>query len=180
VVRLETRPASAEGTVAVTQRDLVRNALRMRPDRIIVGEVRGAEAFDMLQAMNTGHDGSMTTIHANNARDAVSRLENMIAMAGIEMPLKAVRSQISSAVNLIVQASRLQDGSRRMTSITELTGMEGDVISMQEVFRYERLGVQPDGKIIGRFNATGVRSHYSERFKQWGFNLPPAIYEPIV
>ena len=152
----------------------------MRPDRIIVGETRGEEVIDMLQAMNTGHDGSMTTIHANNPRDGISRLENMVAMAGIEMPLKAVRSQIASAVKLIVQASRMQDGSRRMTSVTEITGMEGEVISMQEVFRYERLGVQPDGKIIGRFNATGVRSHYSERFKQWGFNLPPAIYEPIV
>ena len=179
VGRMESRPPNVEGKGAVTQRDCLRNALRMRPDRIIVGETRGEEVIDMLQAMNTGHDGSMTTIHANNPRDGVSRLENMVAMAGIEMPLKAVRSQIASAVNLIVQASRLQDGSRRMTSITEITGMEGEVISMQEVFRYERLGLAPDGKIIGRFNATGVRSHYSERFKQWGFNLPPSIYEPI-
>ena len=180
VGRMESRPANVEGKGAVTQRDCLRNALRMRPDRIIVGETRGDEVIDMLQAMNTGHDGSMTTIHANSARDGVSRLENMIAMAGIEMPLKAVRSQISSAVNLIVQASRLQDGSRRMTSITEITGMEGDVISMQEIFRYERLGLEPSGKIIGRFNATGVRSHYSDRFKQWGFDLPASIYEPIV
>jgi pilus assembly protein CpaF len=180
VGRMESRPANVEGKGAVTQRDCLRNALRMRPDRIIVGETRGEEVIDMLQAMNTGHDGSMTTIHANSARDGVSRLENMIAMAGIEMPLKAVRSQISAAVNLIVQASRLQDGSRRMTSITEITGMEGDVISMQEIFRYERLGLEPSGKIIGRFNATGVRSHYSERFKQWGFDLPASIYEPIV
>jgi pilus assembly protein CpaF len=180
VGRMESRPANVEGKGAVTQRDCLRNALRMRPDRIIVGETRGEEVIDMLQAMNTGHDGSMTTIHANSARDAVSRLENMVAMAGIEMPLKAVRSQIASAVNLIVQASRLQDGSRRMVSITEVTGMEGDVISMQEVFRYERLGVEPSGKIIGRFNATGVRSHYSERFRAWGFDLPPSIYEPIV
>ena len=179
VGRMESRPANVEGKGAVTQRDCLRNALRMRPDRIIVGETRGEEVIDMLQAMNTGHDGSMTTIHANNARDAVSRLENMIAMAGIEMPLKAVRAQIASAVNLIVQASRLQDGSRRMTSITELTGMEGDVISMQEIFRYERLGLAPDGKIIGRFNATGVRSHYSERFRQWGYILPASIYEPL-
>ncbi|TCP62268.1 pilus assembly protein CpaF [Rhodovulum bhavnagarense] len=178
VGRMESRPANVEGRGAVTQRDCLRNALRMRPDRIIVGETRGEEVIDMLQAMNTGHDGSMTTIHANNARDAVSRLENMIAMAGIEMPLKAVRSQIASAVNLIVQASRLQDGSRRMVSITELTGMEGDVISMQEVFRYERLGLQPDGKIIGRFTATGVRSHYSERFRQWGYDLPASLFEP--
>ena len=179
VGRMESRPPNVEGKGAVTQRDCLRNALRMRPDRIIVGETRGEEVIDMLQAMNTGHDGSMTTIHANNPRDGISRLENMVAMAGIEMPLKAVRSQIASAVNLIVQASRLQDGSRRMTSITEITGMEGEVISMQEIFRYERLGLAPDGKIIGRFNATGVRSHYSERFKQWGFHLPPSIYDPI-
>ncbi len=180
VGRMESRPANVEGKGAVTQRDCLRNALRMRPDRIIVGETRGEEVIDMLQAMNTGHDGSMTTIHANSARDGISRMENMVAMAGIEMPLKAVRSQIASAVNLIVQASRLQDGSRRMVSITEITGMEGEVISMQELFRYERLGLAPDGKIIGRFNATGVRSHYSERFKQWGFDLPATIYEPIV
>mgnify|MGYP003541878759 CR=1 FL=1 len=179
VGRMESRPPNVEGKGAVTQRDCLRNALRMRPDRIIVGETRGEEVIDMLQAMNTGHDGSMTTIHANSARDGVSRLENMIAMAGIEMPIKAVRSQIASAVNLIVQASRLQDGSRRMVSITEITGMEGDVISMQEIFRYERLGLAPDGKIIGRFTATGVRSHYADRFRQWGFDLPPSIYEPI-
>jgi pilus assembly protein CpaF len=179
VGRMESRPANVEGKGAVTQRDCLRNALRMRPDRIIVGETRGEEVIDMLQAMNTGHDGSMTTIHANSARDGISRLENMVAMAGIEMPLKAVRAQIASAVNLIVQASRLQDGSRRMISITEITGMEGEVISMQEVFRYERLGIAPDGKIIGRFNATGVRSHYSERFRQWGYDLPASIYEPL-
>ena len=178
VGRMESRPPNVEGKGAVTQRDCLRNALRMRPDRIIVGETRGEEVIDMLQAMNTGHDGSMTTIHANNARDAVSRLENMIAMAGIEMPLKAVRAQIASAVNLIVQASRLQDGSRRMTSITEVTGMEGEVITLQEVFRYQRLGLEPDGTIIGRFTATGVRSHFSERFKQWGYDLPASIYEP--
>jgi pilus assembly protein CpaF len=180
VGRMESRPANVEGKGAVTQRDCLRNALRMRPDRIIVGETRGEEVIDMLQAMNTGHDGSMTTIHANNARDGISRLENMVAMAGIEMPLKAVRSQIASAVNLIVQASRLQDGSRRMTSITEITGMEGEIISMQELFRYERLGIEPNGKIIGRFNATGVRSHYSDRFRQWGFDLPPSIYDPVM
>ena len=180
VGRMESRPPNVEGKGAVTQRDCLRNALRMRPDRIIVGETRGEEVIDMLQAMNTGHDGSMTTIHANSARDGISRLENMVAMAGIDMPLKAVRAQIASAVNLIVQASRLQDGSRRMVSITEITGMEGEVISMQEIFRYERLGLAPDGKIIGRFNATGVRSHYSDRFRQWGYDLPASIYEPIV
>ncbi len=179
VGRMESRPPNVEGKGAVTQRDCLRNALRMRPDRIIVGETRGEEVIDMLQAMNTGHDGSMTTIHANSARDGVSRLENMVAMAGIEMPLKAVRSQIASAVNLIVQASRLQDGSRRMISITEITGMEGEVISMQEIFRYERLGLAPDGKIIGRFTATGVRSAYADRFRQWGYDLPASIYEPV-
>ena len=179
VGRMESRPPNVEGKGAVSQRDCLRNALRMRPDRIIVGETRGEEVIDMLQAMNTGHDGSMTTIHANSARDGVSRLENMIAMAGIEMPIKAVRSQISSAVNLIVQASRLQDGSRRMVSITEVTGMEGEVISMQEVFRYQRVGLTPDNKIVGHFTATGVRSHYSERFKLWGYDLPPAIFEPF-
>ncbi|MFO8125958.1 CpaF family protein [Yoonia sp.] len=180
VGRMESRPPNVEGKGGVSQRDCLKNALRMRPDRIIVGETRGEEVIDMLQAMNTGHDGSMTTIHANSARDGVSRLENMIAMAGIEMPIKAMRSQIASAVNLIVQASRLQDGSRRMTSITEITGMEGDIISMQEIFRYQRVGLTPDNKIIGHFTATGVRSHFSERFKLWGYDLPPAIFEPMV
>jgi pilus assembly protein CpaF len=179
VGRMESRPANVEGRGAVSQRDCLRNALRMRPDRIIVGETRGEEVIDMLQAMNTGHDGSMTTIHANSARDGVSRLENMIAMAGIEMPIKAVRSQIASAVNLIVQASRLQDGSRRMTSITEVTGMEGDVISMQEVFRFERTGLTPDNKILGHFTATGVRSHFADRFRMWGCPLPAELFEPV-
>jgi len=178
VGRMESRPPNVEGKGGVSQRDCLRNALRMRPDRIIVGETRGEEVIDMLQAMNTGHDGSMTTIHANNARDAISRLENMVAMAGIEMPLKAIRAQIASAVNLIVQASRLQDGSRRMVSITEITGMEGDVISMQEIFRYQHVGLTPDTKIIGHFTATGVRSHFSERFRLWGYDLPPSIFEP--
>ncbi|MDW4499488.1 CpaF family protein [Sulfitobacter sp. D35] len=179
VGRMESRPPNVEGKGEVSPRDCLKNALRMRPDRIIVGETRGEEVIDMLQAMNTGHDGSMTTIHANSARDGISRLENMIAMAGIEMPLKAVRSQIASAVNLIVQASRLQDGSRRMTSITEITGMEGEVISMQEIFRYQRVGLTPENKIIGHFTATGVRSNYAERFRMWGYDLPPSIYEPI-
>ena len=178
VGRMESRPPNVEGKGEVSPRDCLKNALRMRPDRIIVGETRGEEVIDMLQAMNTGHDGSMTTIHANNPRDGISRLENMVAMAGMEMPLKAVRSQISSAVNLLVQASRLQDGSRRMTSITEITGMEGDVISMQEVFRFQRVGLTPDNKIIGHFTATGVRSAFSERFRLWGYDLPPSIYEP--
>jgi pilus assembly protein CpaF len=179
VGRMESRPPNVEGKGEVSPRDCLKNALRMRPDRIIVGETRGEEVIDMLQAMNTGHDGSMTTIHANNPRDGISRLENMVAMAGIEMPLKAVRSQIASAVNLIVQASRLQDGSRRMTSITEITGMEGEVISMQELFRFQRVGLSPDNKIIGHFTATGVRSNYSERFRLWGYDLPASIYEPV-
>jgi len=179
VGRMESRPPNVEGKGEVSPRDCLKNALRMRPDRIIVGETRGEEVIDMLQAMNTGHDGSMTTIHANNARDAISRLENMVAMAGIEMPLKAVRSQVASAVNLIVQASRLQDGSRRMTSITEVTGMEGDVISMQEIFRFQRVGLSPDNKIIGHFTGTGVRSNFTERFRLWGYDLPPHIFEPI-
>ena len=178
VGRMESRPANVEGKGEVSQRDCLRNALRMRPDRIIVGETRGAEVIDMLQAMNTGHDGSMTTIHANSARDACSRLENMIAMAGIEMPIKAVRSQIASAVNLIVQASRLQDGTRRMTSITEVTGMEGDVITLQEVFRFQRTGLTPENKIVGHYTAGGVRSHYAERFRMWGYDLPNEIFEP--
>lgn len=179
VGRMESRPPNVEGRGEVSPRDCLKNALRMRPDRIIVGETRGEEVIDMLQAMNTGHDGSMTTIHANSARDGISRLENMIAMAGIEMPIKAVRNQIASAVNLIVQASRLQDGSRRMTSITEITGMEGDVISMQEIFRFQRVGLTPDNKIMGHFTATGLRSHYSERFRMWGYDLPASIYDPI-
>ncbi|MGB0959339.1 MAG: CpaF family protein [Halocynthiibacter sp.] len=179
VGRMESRPPNVEGKGEVSQRDCLKNALRMRPDRIIVGETRGEEVIDMLQAMNTGHDGSMTTIHANSARDGISRLENMIAMAGIEMPLKAVRAQISSAVNLIVQASRLQDGSRRMTSITEVIGMEGDIISMQEVFRFQRTGLTPENKILGHFTGTGVRSNYSERFKMWGYDLPASIYEEV-
>ena len=177
VGRMESRPANVEGKGAVTQRDCLRNALRMRPDRIIVGETRGEEVIDMLQAMNTGHDGSMTTIHANSARDGISRLENMVAMAGIEMPLKAVRSQIASAVNLIVQISRLQDGTRRMVSITEITGMEGEIITMQEVFRFEREGIEPDGRIIGHFTGCGIRSHFSDRFRRWGYDLPASMYD---
>jgi len=176
VGRMESRPPNVEGKGEVSQRDCLRNALRMRPDRIIVGETRGEEVIDMLQAMNTGHDGSMTTIHANSARDAVSRLENMVAMAGIDMPLKAVRAQIASAVHLIVQASRLQDGSRRMVSITEVTGMEGDIITMQEIFRFKRYGIDENGKVLGHFEPTGIRSHFSERFKYSGFELPNHIY----
>lgn len=174
--RMESRPPNVEGNGEVSQRDLLRNALRMRPDRIIVGETRGDEVIDMLQAMNTGHDGSMTTIHANSARDAVSRLENMIAMTGVELPLVASRAQISSAVDLMVQISRLPDGSRRMVSITEITGMEGEIISMQEIFKFQRTGIDEDGKIQGKFVSGGLRSHFTERFRQWGYDLPSSIY----
>jgi pilus assembly protein CpaF len=178
VGRMESKPPNSEGRGGVSPRDCLKNALRMRPDRIIVGETRGEEVIDMLQAMNTGHDGSMTTIHANSPRDGLSRMENMVAMAGIEMPLKAVRSQIGSAVHLIVQASRLQDGSRRMVSVTEITGMEGEVISMQEIFRFQRTGLTPENKILGHFTATGVRTHFADRFKMWGYDLPSEIFEP--
>ncbi|HUF55771.1 MAG TPA: CpaF family protein [Thermohalobaculum sp.] len=180
VGRMESRPANIEGTGAITIRDLLRNALRMRPDRIIVGECRGDEVIDMLQAMNTGHDGSMTTIHANSPRDALGRLENMIGMAGIELPLKAVRTNIAAAVNVVVQVARLSDGKRRMTSISEIVGMEGDVITMQEIFKYERQGTDANGMIRGRYTATGIRSRYSDRFKQWGFDLPASLYRPDV
>ncbi|WP_407920724.1 CpaF family protein [Frigidibacter oleivorans] len=176
VGRMESRPANVEGKGAVTQRDCLRNALRMRPDRIIVGETRGDEVIDMLQAMNTGHDGSMTTIHANSARDATSRLENMVAMAGIEIPLGALRRQIASAVNLIVQVSRLQDGTRRIVSLTEVVGCEGDVLTMQELFYFEHTGVSPDGRVEGHFVASGIRSHYADRFKRWNIRLPADVF----
>lgn len=177
VGRMESRPANVEGKGAVTQRDCLRNALRMRPDRIIVGETRGDEVIDMLQAMNTGHDGSMTTIHANSARDATSRLENMVAMAGVEIPLTALRRQVASAVNLIVQVNRLQDGSRKVTSLTEITGCEGDVLTMQELFFFDHTGVGPDGRVEGHFAGSGIRSFYSDRFRRWGHHLPPDLYE---
>jgi len=176
--RMESRPANIEGTGAVTIRDLLRNALRMRPDRIIVGECRGDEVIDMLQAMNTGHDGSMTTIHANSPRDALGRIENMIGMSGIELPLKAVRANISSAVDLIVQVSRMSDGKRRMNSITEVVGMEGDVITMQEIFTFARQGTDNTGRIIGRYQATGIRSSFTDRFRQWGYELPASLFKP--
>ena len=177
VVRLETRPANVEGKGAVKQRQLVVNALRMRPDRIVVGEVRGEEALDMLQAMNTGHDGSLTTIHANTPRDALSRVETMIAMGNVSLPEKAIRQQISSAIQIVVQQTRLADGSRKVTSISEITGMEGDVITMQEIFMFEKLGMTQDGKVIGRFKATGVRPKVAERLKQAGIHLPTDMFE---
>jgi pilus assembly protein CpaF len=172
VVRLETRPPNLEGKGEVTQRDLVRNALRMRPDRIVVGEVRGGEAIDMLQAMNTGHDGSLTTIHANTARDALARLETMIQMTGMRLSDKAMRQQIASAVNLVIQVARLTDGTRRIVSISEITGMEGDTIAMQEIFQFERTGVDSSGKVLGRFRATGIRPRFAERLLQYGMQLP--------
>ena len=175
VVTLESRPANIEGKGAVTIRDLVRNALRMRPDRIIVGECRGGEALDMLQAMNTGHDGSMSTGHANSPRDMLSRLETMVLMAGVDLPLRAIREQVSSAVDLIVQQTRLKDGSRRIIAITEVQGMEGDVIVMQDIFVFEQTGIA-DGKIQGRLKPTGIRPKFSEKFEVMGIHLPPGLF----
>jgi pilus assembly protein CpaF len=179
VVRLETRPSNIEGKGAIRQRELVINALRMRPDRIIVGEVRGEEALDMLQAMNTGHDGSLTTIHANSPRDALYRLNTMIAMANLNIPDKAVRQQIASALNLVIQVSRMSDGTRKVTSISEVTGMEGEVITMQEIFLFEKTGVTPDGKAVGQFRATGIRPKCSDRLATSGVELPMDMFEHI-
>ena len=172
VVRLETRPMNIEGKGEVSQRDLVRNSLRMRPDRIVIGEVRGGEAIDMLQAMNTGHDGSLTTIHANSPRDALARLETMIQMTGMRLSDRAMRQQVASAVNLVIQVARLTDGTRRITSISEITGMEGEMITMQEIFQFERTGVDAAGKVLGRFRTTGIRPRFAERLKQYGMQLP--------
>ena len=172
VVRLETRPPNAEGRGEVVARDLVKNALRMRPDRIIIGEVRSGEALDMLQAMNTGHEGSLTTIHANTPRDALSRLETMILMANANLPNRAMRDQISSALHLVVQVARLSDGSRRVTSVVELTGMEGDVITTQEIYRFHRRGISPEGQVLGQFESTGIRPKFLERLATAGAALP--------
>lgn len=171
LVRLETRPANIEGKGEVNQRDLVKNSLRMRPDRIVIGEVRGQEAFDMLQAMNTGHDGSLTTIHANSPRDALSRVENMVTMAGFDLPVKTIRAQIASAVNVVVQLERMEDGKRRITSVSEINNMEGDIITMSEIFKFERRGVDENGNIIGRFISTGIIPRFYERMKQRGVSL---------
>jgi pilus assembly protein CpaF len=176
VVRLETRPPNSEGRGEVLARDLVKNALRMRPDRIIVGEVRSAEALDMLQAMNTGHEGSLTTIHANTPRDALARLETMILFAGTNLPNRAMREQIASALDLIIQVSRLTDGSRRVTSVTEVTSMEGEIITMQEIYRFRRRGVSAEGRVIGQFEATGVRPAFVERLQLAGVELPPHLF----
>ncbi len=176
VVRLETRPPNMEGTGEVTQRDLVRNALRMRPERIILGEVRQAEALDMLQAMNTGHDGSLATIHANTPRDALVRLETMVAMAGLNIPDKALRHQIASAIHAVVQVARLKDGSRKMLYLNEIVGMEGDVIVMQEIFRYEMRGLTEEGKVKGRFRATGIRPKFTAQLEAVGVDLPSNVF----
>ncbi|MGR3911240.1 CpaF family protein [Burkholderia sp. SR8] len=178
VLRLETRPPNIEGKGEITQRTLVRNALRMRPDRIILGEVRGAEALDMLNAMNTGHEGSLATIHANTPRDALTRLENMISVGGLTLPPKTMRQQIASAISVVVQATRLTDGKRKIVSIQELTGMEGEIINMQEIFTFKRTGVDRDGTVRGHFCATGVRPKFAERLQAFGIDLPDSLYDP--
>ena len=178
VVRLETKPPNIEGKGEITQRDLVINSLRMRPDRIIVGEERGPEAFDMLQAMNTGHDGCLTTIHANSARDALSRLETMVAMTGIDIPIKNLRHYISSAIDVCIHTARLMDGSRKVMSIQEITGMEGDIISLQEIFRFEQTGLDENAKIKGNFRATGIRPALIKRLELFGIHVPPDLFDP--
>ncbi|HEV3277701.1 MAG TPA: CpaF family protein [Terriglobia bacterium] len=177
VVRLECRPPNVEGKGAVKQRQLMINSLRMRPDRIIVGEVRGEEALDMLQAMNTGHDGSLTTVHANSPRDAISRLETMALMANLNLPEKAVRQQIASAISMVVQVSRMSDGTRRITHLTEVTGMDEEVVSMQDIFVFEKRGVSPSGRVIGTFSATGIRPKFAERLRASGIPLPASLFE---
>ena len=178
VVRLETRPPNIEGHGEITQRALVRNALRMRPDRIVIGEVRGGEALDMLQAMNTGHEGSMTTVHANTPRDALSRLENMMAMAGLQLPARIARQQMAAAISVVVQTLRLIDGRRKITSIQEITGMEADVISLQPIFGFRQVGVAPDGTVLGHFSASGVRPRVMERLQAYGLQLPDSMFDP--
>ena len=178
VVRLETRPPNIEGKGEIAQRDLVKNALRMRPDRIIVGEVRAGEAFDMLQAMNTGHDGSMTTVHANTARDALSRVEQMIGMSGIDVPARSARAQIASAINVVIQVGRLSDGRRKLLSLSELTGMEGDVITMQEIFRFRQTGVNSEGQVEGKFEATGIRPRFIDHVTSHGMTLSSDLFRP--
>jgi pilus assembly protein CpaF len=177
VVRLETRPPNIEGKGAVRQRQLVINSLRMRPDRIIVGEVRGEEAFDMLQAMNTGHEGSLTTVHANSPRDALSRLESMFSMANLNVPERAIRQQISAAIHLVVQIARLPDGSRKVISVSEVTGMDGESIGMQEIFTFDRLGMDPDGRVRGVFRATGIKSRFCDRLASAGYELRAELFE---
>jgi pilus assembly protein CpaF len=177
VARLETRPANIEGTGRVTQRDLVMNSLRMRPDRIVVGEVRGQEALDMLQAMNTGHDGSLTTVHANTPRDALSRIETMVAMTGMDLPQRAVRSQMASAIHVVIQLARLSDGRRRLSSLQEVIGMEGDVVTMQEIFTLERHGLDADGNVLAEIVPTGIRPRFTEKLRLAGIELDAALFE---
>lgn len=176
VVRLETKPPNIEGKGVVTIRDLVRNALRMRPDRIIVGEVRGGEALDMLQAMNTGHDGSLTTLHANSPRDAISRLETMCLMAGMDLPVRVIREQIASAIDMIIQQTRLKDGTRKVTSITEIAGMEGETVVMTDIFKFQQTGIDPEGKVIGELKPTGIRPLFTPRLEAAGFKLGPEVF----
>ena len=178
VVRLETRPPNIEGQGAVTQRDLVRNALRMRPDRIVVGEVRGPEVLDMLQAMNTGHDGSLSTVHSNSTRDALSRLETMVLMSGISLPVRAMRDYIASALDLMVHVARLSDGTRKVTRVTEVVGMEEDVVTTQDIFMFEQQGIDADGRVQGCFRATGIRPKFSERLERAGIHLGPEVFDP--
>ena len=178
VMRMETKVADADGLHAVTIRELVKNSLRMRPDRIVVGEVRGGEALDMLQAMNTGHDGSLTTVHANTPRDAISRIETLVLMAGMDLPLKVVRQQVSSAVDLIVQQTRLKDGQRKVTAVTEVAGMEGDIIVLSDIFKFNQTGVTTDGKVLGEVNATGIRPNFTPRLEAAGFKLSAEVFAP--
>ena len=178
VVRLETRPSNIEGKGEIAQRDLVKNALRMRPDRIIVGEVRSGEAFDMLQAMNTGHEGSMTTVHANTPRDALARVEQMVGMAGLDMPARSTRAQIASAIHVVVQVARLSDGRRRLVSLAELTGMEGEVVTMQEIFHFRQTGTSPEGHVQGRFEATGIRPRFLDHVMAHGITLSSELFRP--
>jgi len=178
VVRLETRPPNIEGQGAVTQRDLVRNALRMRPDRIVVGEVRGSEVLDMLQAMNTGHDGSLSTVHANSTRDALSRIETMVLMAGVSLPVRAMRDYIASALDLMVHLARLSDGTRKVTRVTEIVGMEEDVVTTQDIFVFEQQGIDADGRVLGFFRPTGIRPKFSERLERAGIHLGPEVFDP--
>ena len=177
IVRLETRPPNIEGQGAIRQRQLLVNALRMRPDRIIIGEVRGEEAFDMLQAMNTGHEGSMTTVHANTPRDAIARMESMVMMGNMSIPEKSIRQQISAAITIIVQVSRMSDGTRKVTSVSEITGMEENIICMQEIFNFTKKGIGPDGKVIGSFQPTRIRPRFLDRLRTAGINLPPSLFE---
>jgi pilus assembly protein CpaF len=176
VVSLEARPASLEGKGEITQRELVRNALRMRPDRIVVGEVRGPEAFDMMQAMNTGHEGSLSTVHANSPRDGLARVENMILMAGLDLPVRAIREQIASAIHLVVQIARFPDGTRKITHVSEISGMEGQLVTMQDVFRYEQTGIDPEGRVLGELRTTGIRPRFTEKFEVAGIHLPVDLF----